>query len=79
MLSVEQTRIIQWERDVSDLDDTSMVLLANSMFGIESVWSRLEVEAVGSIAVTHEGQELLIVYRCVNAEDILQLLILAVQ
>lgn len=79
MLSVDQTRIIQWERDVSELDDRSMVLLANTLFHIETVWSDLEMEAVSSIVVNYEGHDLLIVYRCVTAEDILQLLILAVQ
>ena len=79
MLSVDQTRVILWERDVSELDDTSMMQLADSMFYMASVWSDLEEEAVDSVSITYEGQSLLILYRCVSATDILQLLILAVQ
>lgn len=79
MLSVSQIRPVQWERDCSELDDTDMVTLADTVLNSPEFWMNLKVGAVRSDTVFLDGSALLVLYGCLSVEDEILLQIVHVQ
>lgn len=72
MLSVEQTRTIQWDRDVSELEDSEMVAIANAMLNVPLFWTDLRDGEMRSGTIVLDEQSVLVMCFCLNAtEDIL--------
>lgn len=79
MLSVFQTRTVQWDREASDLDDALMTSIATMMLNEPVFWTDLELGKAQTHTVLHEGNRTLIVAVCLNPIDDIQLQILNVQ
>jgi len=79
MLSVVQSRAIQWERDVSELHDTEMITIANAMLNSPSFWTDLRDGEMRSDIVVIEERSVLVMCFCLNAEDDLLLQLVNVQ
>lgn len=79
MLSVFQTRTIQWDRGVSELDDAQMTSLATSMLDNPISWTELEIGKAQTHAIEYEGRRMFAVVDCLSSADDIQLQILTVQ
>ena len=60
MLSVFQTRTIQWDRGASELDDSQMTAIATAMLNHPVFWNELEIGKVQTYAIDYEGRAALI-------------------
>ena len=79
MLSVVQTRTIQWERDVSSLDDTGMMSIANAMLYTPSFWTDLKDGEMRSDTIILDERSILVMCFCLNAVDDILLQVVNVQ
>ena len=79
MLSVFQTRTIQWDRGASELDDTQMTSIATAMLNDPVFWTELEIGKARTHTVEHEDRRMVAVVDCLNPEDDIHLQILSVQ
>ena len=79
MLSVVQTRTIQWDRDVAALNDAEMVAIANAMLNIPSFWADLSEDDLRSGTVSLGERSKLVMCFCLDAEDDILLQIVNVQ
>ncbi len=79
MLSVFQTRTIQWDRGVSELDDTQMTSVATAMLNHPDFWNELEIGKAQTHTINHDGRFAVIVVDCLSPVDDIQLQILSVQ
>ena len=58
MLSVFQTRTIQWDREASELDDVQMTSIAASMLNHPDFWTELEIGKAATHTFEHEGRRI---------------------
>ncbi len=79
MLSVEQTRTIQWDRDVAELEDSEMMAIAGAMLNSTSLWTDLYSGKLVSDTINQGKRSILVMCYCLNAEDDLLLQIVNVQ
>lgn len=79
MLSVFQTRTIQWEREASEFNDTQMTSIATVMLSAPVFWTELEIGKARTHLIEHEDHRILIVVDCLSPVDDIQLQILSVQ
>lgn len=79
MLSVSQLRTIQWEREVSELSDSKMLSLPDTVLNSPQFWVELVNGQWRSDHVVHEGRSYLVVYSCLTAEDDIVLEIMQVR
>ncbi len=79
MLSVEQSRTVQWERDVAEFSDTEMIAIGNAILKAPHFWMDLETGPVLSDRINHDGSTLLVLYVCLDAEDDIVLEVLHIQ
>ena len=79
MLSVEQIRTIQWEREAAELEDSEMVAIANAMLNTSSFWTDLYDGEMRSGRIVLGERSVLVTYFCLNAEDDVLLQIVNVQ
>ena len=79
MLSVEQTRTIQWDRDVSELEDSEMVAIANAMLNSTSFWTDLYDGEMRSGTVFLDERSVFVMCFCLNPADDILLQIVNVQ
>ncbi len=79
MLSVEQIRTIQWEREAAELEDSEMVAIADAMLNTSSFWTDLYDGEMRSGRIVLGGRSVLVMYFCLNAEDDILLQIVNVQ
>ncbi len=69
MLSVTQARTIQWSRDASELDDSTMVDIASDMLNAPRFWTDLKDGQMRSDHIVHDGRNYLVLYYCLSPED----------
>jgi len=79
MLSVFQTRTIQWDREASSLEDTEMISIATDLFNNPDIWTDLEIGKARTHTIEHEGRKMFAVIDCLSPVDDIQLQILTVQ
>lgn len=79
MLSVEQSRTVEWERDASDFSDTEMTSLAEAMLNTSVLWTDLVAGATRADTIVYEERRLLVVCYCFSATDDLHLQIINAQ
>lgn len=79
MLSVDQTRTVQWERDVAEFRDTEMIAIGNAILKAPHFWMDLEAGPVRSERINHDDRALLVLYICLTAEDDIVLEIMHIQ
>ena len=79
MLSVEQVRTVQWERDVGEFSDTEMIAIGNAILKAPHFWMDLEAGPVLSDRIIHDGRSLLVLYVCLHAEDNIVLEVIHIQ
>ena len=79
MLSLTQLRTIQWEREVSELSDSNMLALAETMMNAPQFWTELVNGQWRSNHIVHDGRRYLVVYSCLAADDDIVLEIMQIQ
>ena len=79
MLSVYQTRTIQWNREASSLEDVEMTSIATYMLNEPAFWIQLEIGQARTYTFEYEGRQVLAVVDCLSPLDDIQLQILTVQ
>lgn len=79
MLSVYQTRTIQWDRRASSLADVEMTLIATYMLDDPIFWTKLELGQAQTYTFEYDGRQLLAVVDCLSPVDDMQLQILTIQ
>ena len=79
MLRIEQTRRIEWDREASEFDDSTMVAIADVMLNVPVFWTELESGKTKSESIELDGRRILIVSYCLTPEDFVHLRILSAQ
>lgn len=79
MLSVEQTRTIQWDRDVAELEDAEMIEIASVMLNVPSFWTDLKDGEMRSGTIDLDERSILVMCFCLSAADDILLQIINVQ